>query len=84
MLMDRIKIKSFLDLPPLEQILIIEKVQALRRTTQEEERIKKGGVTKTARKRGKKTPDPTAKLQKLMKSLPPEALAKLKQSYGVA
>jgi len=72
-LMDRIKIKHYLQHTITEQTKMIEDLQQLRITDQIEARAMKATTTKSARKnkrkRGKKVKDPKAALQKLFSQL---------------
>lgn len=86
-LMDRIIFKDFLNQSEEEQLSLITRIQELRTTALAESRIKKGGLTKSARKnltkRGKLPKDHKAELSKEISKLTPGQLSKLKESYGL-
>lgn len=85
--MDRIIFKDFLSQSSTERLDLIRNVQALRTNALEESRTKKGRQTKSARrnakKRGIKSKDDSATLLKLLKSLPPDKVAAIKEAYDL-
>lgn len=82
-LMERIKIKSFLNFSYGEQINFVETIQKLRLTEQEIARLNKGKITKSAKRnlkrRNKKVKDPVKEAIKLLQKLNPAQLSNIER-----